>query len=362
MIRILHIVGSVERAGIETFLMNLYRCINREEFQFDFMIYNTPTAGSYRDEIEAMGGRIYQVTPKEKGLVANYNAVRDIVRDNDYKIVWRHCEDAARGTDLIAAKAGGATVRLLHAHSTNSTGLSRILHYPLRFIVNAYATGRLACGKRAGRWMFGHRPYELVYNGIDTESFKPAPDVRRQYRDDFSIGDSIVIGHVGRFENVKNHAFLIKVFAEYKSRYGNAKLLLVGDGVLKEQCMELARECQISEDVIFAGLREDIPELLSAMDVFVLPSIYEGFPVTLIEAQAAGLPCIVSDSVSPETDIYGGVSYIGLDRSYTEWAELVHSRTGVRYDDGFTRVANAGYDMNDIVAKLMNRLSSDKER
>ena len=357
MIRILHIVGSVERAGIETFLMNLYRCINREEFQFDFLIYNTPTPHSYQDEIRALGGRIYLAPPKEKGLIRNYKAIRDVIRDNDYKVVWRHCEDAVRGSDLIAAKAGGASVRILHAHSTSSVGATRIIHYPLRFLANAYATKRLACGVRAGRWMFAHRPYELVHNGIDTSKFKPDPDTRRRYREDLGIGDNVVIGHVGRFENVKNQAFLIKVFAEYKSRYGGSKLLFVGDGVQQKQCVELAEELQLSDDVIFAGLHTDIPEMLSAMDVFVMPSIFEGFPVTLIEAQAAGLPCVVSDSVSPETDIYGGVSYIGLDRSYADWADMIHSRIQDRYDDGVTRLADAGYDINDIAGQLMAELN-----
>ena len=348
--RILHIVGSVERAGIETFLMNLYRHIDKDKYQFDFAIYNEPSNESYREEIEKLGGKCFVLPSKKQGWLRNYKAVKRIVCDNKYNIVWRNCADCVGGIDLMAAKHGGAQVRILHSHSI--AGIPQSIQYIFRPIANHYATVRFSCGKRAGRWMFGRRNYELVYNGIDTKDFGFNNELRKKCRIELNIGGKFAIGHVGRFNKVKNQRYLIEIFKEYKDRYHNCALLLVGDGETKNKCEELAYRYGLSEDVIFTGRRNDVAELMQAMDVLVMPSLFEGFPVTMIEAQAAGLPCVVSDSISDETNIYGGVKFVSLSERLDSWCDVIHAQEGKRYIDGNEKMKHAGFDINDTIKQI----------
>nr|MCR4705954.1 glycosyltransferase [Lachnospiraceae bacterium] len=270
MIRALHIIGSLERAGIQSFVMNLYRTIDRNKIQFDFAIYNAPTENSYAEEAKKLGARIFLIPPKNEGFSRNYRAIRDLVRNERYEVVWRGCSNCFAGLDLVAAKAGGARKRILHSHNTHVKGANLLLHYLFRPLCNAYATQRLSCGIKAGQWMFGKRSFQVIPNGIDTGKFKYNEEVRKQYRADFSIQNRFVIGSVARFDEQKNQGFMLNVLDEYNRLYGNAVLLLVGDGPLKSECERKAKELGIESDVLFLGRRADVAELMQTMDVFIM--------------------------------------------------------------------------------------------
>ncbi len=366
MIRVLHIVGSLERGGIETFLMNVYRVIDRNEIQFDFLIYNQPTENGYLEEAKSLGAKVYAVKPKREGFFSNYRQIKHIVRDNGYRIVWRSTDNCFGGIDIIAAAAGGAKTRILHSHSSNVLGVNYVLHYMFRPLVNAFSTTRLSCGQKAGLWMFGKREYQVLPNGIDTREFVYNDSKRKKIRQDYNIiGNVTLIGTVARFEKEKNHKRLIDIFFAYNKTYPDSVLMLIGTGSLEEKCKEKARILGIEDRVLFMGSRNDVSDLMQAMDVFLLPSLYEGFPITLIEAQTAGLPCVVSDRVSGETNIYGGVEYVNLSKQASEWCRIIHRCSPVRYTEGHKKVYQAGYDIGTIastVSNIINCESKNKEQ
>ena len=354
--RILHIVGSVEKAGIETFLMNLYRRIDTDKYQFDFAIYNAPSDTSYRDEIVQRGGKIFLLPKKADGIIDNYRAIKSVVSQNHYNIVWRSTDSCVGGIDLLAACLGGAKVRILHSHSSSVFGKMRYAHKALRPVCNELATIRFACGDKAGRWMFGNKGFTIIPNCIDTDSFKYNYSIRDKLRNEYGLTDKVVIGHVGRFDKVKNHLFLIKLFAEYSKEYDDSALVLIGVGDTEDQCRQLVKEYGKEDKVLFLGVRSDISDLLQMIDVMVMPSFYEGFPVTMIEAQASGLPIIASTGVSKETDIYGLVKYISLESDLQQWIEEIHGMIGKRDKQGYKKVYDAGFDVNQVVKRIEEAL------
>ncbi len=356
MIRVLHIMGSLERAGIESFVMNLYRNIDRNKIQFDFAIYNEPTANGYADEVKKLGGKVFVVPTKEKSIIKCFSTIRGIVKDNAYSVVWRHTSSCIGGMDLYAAYFGGAKTRVLHSHSSRRFGLEKYLHYLLRPLCRIVSTKKLACGKVAGRWMFGTTKYEIIPNGVDTGKLEFNASIREKYRTEFDIKDEIIIGNVGRFEKVKNHTFMIDVFKEYSNKIGNAILMLVGDGSLEEECREKVKTLGIADKVLFLGNRSDVSNLLQMMDVFFMPSRYEGFPVSLLEAQATGLSCVVSSEVSRETNVTGNVSYMKLSEPHLLWCKALREAAQKRDKDGCKKVRDEGYDISDIASRIERML------
>ena len=356
MIRVLHILGSLERAGIETFVMNLYRNIDRNAIQFDFAIYNEPTISGYAEEVKSLGGRIFVIPKKEKNIVKCFSTIRNIVKDNSYCVVWRHTSSCIGGMDLYAAYFGGAKTRVLHSHSARRFGLERGLHYLLRPLCQIISTKKIACGRLAGRWMFGRTKYEIIPNGINTGKFSFDFNIREDYRAQFGINNEVVIGNVGRFEKVKNHSFMIDVFNEYSKSIGNAILMLVGDGSLEEDCRKKVKALGITNKVLFLGNRSDISNLLQMMDVYFMPSKYEGFPVSLLEAQTTGLPCVVSSAVSRETNITANVTYVSLSEPYTSWCNALREASKKRDANGCKKVCEAGYDISDVALQVEKML------
>ena len=352
MIRVLQIIGSLERGGAETFLVNLYRNIDRTKIQFDFAIYEEPSENSYYKEVVKLGGRVFFLPPKSKGILNNFRAIQKIVRENNYKTVWKHTESCFRAIDLLAARSAEATQAILHSHNSNTERIERSIHYILRPFVNLFVTRRFACGDMAGKWMFNRRSYEVIHNGIEVENFRCNKEMTNQYCQKFQMQGKVVIGHVGRFHSVKNHKLLIEIFKKYREKTPEAVLLLIGVGDLLPQIQELVREKDLENNVLFLGTRSDIPELLQMMDVFIMPSLFEGFPVTLIEAQAAGLPCVVSSTISREVDVTGNVSFVDLDASVEVWAERIAEKYGSKTEDNTEMLKAAGYDIKDVAKRI----------
>ena len=296
-IRVLHCVAGLDHGGYESLIMNLYRNIDREKVQFDFV---SSFPGVYEPEIEALGGRIHRIPfITQKGPFVYTAALDRVLRaEPRYPIVHSHM-DKFSGLVMKRAAKAGIPVRIAHSHNTkNEGGLAFQLvkdHYGR--MVLPWATDLFACSKAAADWMFGEKAAgaRILFNGVQPEDFAPSAAARAAVRAELGLTEStFVAGHVGRFTEQKNHAFLLEIFAALHARRPDSALLLAGDGPLRPKMAETARRLGLESAVRFLGPRQDVPALLSAMDCFIFPSHHEGLPVTLVEAQAAGPPAAPS--------------------------------------------------------------------
>lgn len=354
-IRILHVVTYMGRGGLETMLMNYYRHMDRTKVQFDFLTHRDFRA-DYDDEIESLGGVIHRL-PRLIPWSRSYNNALDrfFASHPEYKIVHVH-QDCLSGVILRAAQKRGIPVRIAHSHSS---GQDKNLKYLIKLFymrqIPRYATQLFACGKEAGDWMFRGAPYRVIHNAVDTAKYTHSPEKREQMRTQLGIRrDTLVVGHVGRFDPVKNHTFLLDCFLQLKKQQSDAVLLLVGDGGLRREIEEKAAACGLGDSVIFTGVRGDVPELMQAMDVFVFPSLYEGIPLTLIEAQAAGLPCLVSDGVPGECAKTDLVMHCSLKDDAQGWAEQILRMRHIARKNTGAQIARSGYDLKENAMWLQN--------
>lgn len=363
MIRVLHVVTDMNRGGLETLLVNYYRHINRAEIQFDFLVHRYNRA-AYDDEIESLGGKIYRLPRLNPfSIIYKRSLVAFFKTHPEYQIVHAHL-DCMSSVVLKAAKECGVKVRIAHSHSSSQ---DKNMKYPLklffRHFIPKYATHLLACGKLAGKWMFGNAGFTILNNSIDSAKYTASPEKRKEMRNSFGIkNNEFVLGHVGRFSPVKNHRFILDVFAAIQEQC-KAKLLLVGDGPLRTNIELEAKKLKLDDKVIFTGIRNDVPDLLQAMDVFVFPSIYEGFGIAVIEAQASGLLCFTSDGVPVECNVTGLVHQMDLRAGASAWAEAIISTMHDNIRRSYRKeICDAGYDINDNSERLTIFYKSLMER
>lgn len=352
MLRVLHVVTDMNRGGLETMIMNYYRNIDRKKIQFDFLVHRGYRA-SYDDEIESYGGKIYRLSrliPWSKNYIKMLDAF--FQEHPEYKIVHVH-QDCLSGVILKVAEKNGVPIRIAHSHnSSQNKNLKYLIKLWYKRWIPKYSTQLLACGKEAGDWMFEGQPYQVLNNAIDAKKYKYDLKIREKMRQQLQIsGDTKVIGHVGRFSEPKNHSFLIDIFQCIHEENKNTKLLLVGNGELYNQIQEKVKKYGLEEAVIFTGVRADVTDLMQAMDVFLFPSLYEGLPLTLIEAQAAGLPCIISDKVPIECAITNLVQQVSLNSDKKKWASVVLETTCER-KEMYLEICEAGFDIRKNVRKL----------
>ena len=335
-------------------LMNYYRAIDRSRIQFDFLTHRDFKA-DYDDEIEALGGRIYHL-PRLNPFSPHYKKLLGEFFDShpEYRIIHAH-QDCLSSVILKVAKEHGVPVRIAHSHNSSQ---DINLKYPIKLFfrrfIPKYATHLMACGEDAGRWMFGGAPFRILNNAIDASVYCYDAEKYKAVRKTLDIPDNVIlVGHVGRFSPPKNHNGLLDIFAEIRKRT-NAKLILVGEGSLRAQIEQKAESIGLKDDVIFTGLRSDVNELMQAMDVFVFPSLYEGVPVTLIEAQAAGLPCLISDGVPIECKITDCVQQLSLQAGVETWANAAIEAARKPRKNTYHEIAEAGYDVKTNAKKLMD--------
>ena len=355
--RILCILSSLDAGGAETFLMKIYRTLPPEQYQIDFVV-SVPN-GCYTEEVLQRGGRIYEIPQRTKNFVGAFRGVKSVVKENGYDTVLKLGENSLSVADLMAAKLGGARVLALRACNA-PTGLSlkaRLIHRLFRPLLNGTATVKLAPSDLAAAFMFGKKKQvNLLHNGVDLKQYHYDEAGRQRIREEFALGEKTVVGHVGRFQYQKNHAFLIDIFAQIKALRDDAVLVLVGTGDLEPMLREKIREKNLEASVIFTGLRFDVPQLLSAMDVFVFPSFFEGMPNTVIEAQAAGLPCIIADTITHEADITGLVEYLSLEQTAQDWAQKALAAAEKERVDTTGDFLEHGYDMEAVARKFLQLL------
>ncbi|BDG81639.1 putative glycosyltransferase EpsF [Bacillus subtilis] len=373
--RVLHVLSGMNRGGAETMVMNLYRKMDRSKVQFDFLTYrNDPCA--YDEEILSLGGRLFYVPSiGQSNPLTFVKNVRNTIKENGpFSAVHAHT-DFQTGFIALAARLAGVQVRVCHSHNTSwKTGFNwkdRLQLMVFRRLILAYATELCACGEDAGRFLFGRSNMErkrvhLLPNGIDLDLFSPAGQAADEKKARGIASDRLIIGHVARFHEVKNHAFLLKLAVHLKKRGVRFQMVLAGDGPLREQMEEEARRLNLLSDVLFLGTEEHIHELMRTFDVFVMPSLYEGLPVVLVEAQASGLPCIISDTITEKVDTgLGLVKRVSLSKPMDIWAEtIVRAAAAGRPKRELVKdtLAKLGYDARRNVGALMNlyQISTEK--
>ncbi len=359
--RVLIIAGKMHYGGIEMMIMNYYRNVDRSKIQFDFLL-NYQETGVFDDEIKHLGGKIY-ILPRLffRNTFKYIKALNRFFKTHkEYEVVHGHLTSVGVIYSMIAKRHGVKKV-IIHAHSTsvNCTlkGFAeRILMLPLRFCADYY----FACSNKAGKYAFGKNilqrsNYMFIRNGIQSEKFVFNQEIRAKIRTQLQLEGKFVIGHIGRFEYEKNHGFIADLFGEIYKRYSDARLVFIGAGSRKDEIREKVRTMGLEAAVIFLEPRPDVNEIMQGMDVFLLPSHYEGLPVVGIEAQAAGLKCFFSDAVTRETDVTGLCSFIPLSRPANYWADMI-----LKYKDSYVRsnmrqsIIDAGYDIREQAMWLQN--------
>ncbi len=349
MLRILHIVTHMNRGGLETMLMNYYRHIDRTQVQFDFLTHREYD-GDYGEEIKKLGGIIYHL-PTLNPFSSSYKKTLGYFFEHhpEYQIIHVH-QDCLSSVILKEAEKCGIPVRIAHSHcSSQDKDLKYLIKIFYRHFISKYATELFACGKDAGNWMFCGAPFIVLNNAINSANYVYNFEKRRTVRKQLELNnDELVIGHVGRFSLQKNHTYLIDVFHQIKVQFPNSKLLLVGDdrGELADNIKRKVADLGLSDSVIFTGLRSDVADLMQAMDVFVFPSKYEGLPVTMIEAQSAGLPCVISEKVPIECKVTDLVIQINLSVPAEYWAEtIIKTAMSTVRQDTSEFIKEAGFDI-----------------
>lgn len=362
MIRVLHSVSNMDRAGIETMLMNYYRHMDHSKVQFDFLC-NKKKPGAYDEEIKKLGGKIYQTPGLNPFKFFKYQRyMKELFSKHpEYKII--HVHNGALGIyALYAAKKSKIPYRIFHAHGASIT---LDLKWPLKMVCKSqllnYCNQNWTCGVEAAKYYFGRKNakqgnYSLVKNAIDVEKFTYSEAIRNKIREEYNLQGKIIIGHVGRFMTQKNHKFLIEVFARIIRLEEKAILVLLGDGELMDDIKEKVTELEITEKVLFIGNVGNVNEWYSVFDVFVLPSIWEGLPVVGIEAQAADLPCVFSSNVTNEIELSEKVNFLELEASVDAWARCIieKSRDTARRDNT-DLITKKNYNIHIEAEKLENR-------
>lgn len=354
-IRVLQIMGVVCAGGIESVIMNYYRNIDREKVQFDFVIDGYEKS-LLDDEINLLGGKVYKVEPYKKNIFKYVYQIYKIVKNNNYKIVHSNMNTLSVFS-LFAAWLGGAKIRVIHNHSTaiKNEKIRSLIKYLLRPFAPAFANRYVACSKFAGEWMFGKKAIEqgnirIINNAIDLDKFSYNEKTRKKMRSEFNIKeDTLVIGHVGRFVHQKNHDFLIELFKEVNRINKNCILVCVGDGPLKQNIEEKVKKYKIDKNVKFLGIRKNVNELYNMMDLFLLPSWYEGLPVVSIEVQANGLKAIISDKVSLECKVMDNIEFLSLTKRDLWIKNIINTKISTvdRGNNALEKLSKSGFNIKE---------------
>ena len=355
MLRVLQAVNIMDRAGLENMLMNYYRHIDREKIQFDFLTHRD-CEGAYDSEIRELGGNIFHAPRLYPQNLIKYNQfMRAFYKEHsEYRIVHSHI-DAMSYFVLSTAKQNNVPVRIAHSHSSK---LEIDYKLPIKYFglkkIPFVATESCACGKSAGNFMFPKGKFNIIKNAIDLTKFHYDYEIRNDVRKELGIDGQFVIGHVGRYCKIKNQMFLLDIFDELKKFKPESILILVGKGPDEQLIRNQIARRGLKNSVMMLIDRSDVDRLYQAFDVFLLPSLFEGVPVVGIEAQANGLPCIVSDSISDEILITNNIQTLSIKSSAIEWANMILKCNLQRNDRAIQELSIAGYDIETETRKLQN--------
>lgn len=366
-IKILQYTGAMNRAGAETLLMNMYRNIDRDKFEFHF-ISHTEEKCDYDDEIKSLGGKvIYLERPRIKNIKKFSNDLKNIINKyGPYNAIHSHMQ-LLNGIVVKEAKKNGIKVRVSHAHLngdyTKSSILRKIYVDYSRYLINKNSTYRIACSNESGEYLYNGNEFSLVNNAIDINQFNF--NTKENYiHDELNLSKDIkLITHIGRFVEAKNHDFIIEVFDKVLKKDNTYRLLLVGQGELMESIKNKVAEYNLQRYVYFLGLRSDINKILASTDVFFMPSILEGLPVVLVEAQAAGVPCVISNNIPKEVDLgLDIVKVLDLDEDENKWIDAIISSSDkdkIEFNIRKEKIIANGYDLFNNI-KFMSKIYENK--
>ncbi|MBE5878048.1 MAG: glycosyltransferase family 1 protein [Lachnospiraceae bacterium] len=348
-IRVLHIVGAMYPGGMENFIMNLYQYIDRTKVQFDFVVH-ARKENDYAEQIETMGGRVYELPRLTRNPVRSLIGLYRLVKAQRYPIVIRHTANALVVPQLVAARLAGAKT-ICHSH--NETDPQRTLHKIGRLFMKSAATKCLACSENAGKWMFGKQHYDVIHNAIDISKFAYQTQKAEKIIDEFDLKGKHVYGHIANFIKSKNHIYLMAIYKEILGRDPEAVCFCLGEGELRPQIEQEIKRLGIEDRVILTGIRHDVECFMSCFDVLVFPSIFEGLPLTLIEAQAAGLPCLISNTITEGVIVTDGlVEMASIEEAPSYWAERAMALVQKNQDNSREcqreKIASYGYDVKQL--------------
>lgn len=361
MIRILHVLGGLNRGGTETMLMNIYRNIDREKFQFDFIIHSAEIQ-DYEEEILNNGGRIYRFPRYNIKNHVSYSKMWEkfFLEHPSYEIIHGHQRGAAFIYLKIAKRFGLKTIMHSHSISSRGKGVERIVKDFLRYPMRKYVDYPFACSIAAGKWLFGNnipenKKFKVIKNGISIEKYIFDLKKRNAIRKKLELDGKIVVGHVGSFTEAKNHKFLIEIFKKFQNFHKNAMLLLLGEGPLKKDILLQIYKLGLSKDVMLIGNVDNVHDYLQAMDIFVFPSKHEGFGMAVIEAQASGLKCIISNMLPVEINVCDDlIRYLSLDTPQNEWVKLINDEINYKRKNKSTEISKEGYSSESVTKTLEN--------
>lgn len=361
MLNVLHIAPGIDGGGVGGVIYNYLSHMDLKDMHVEVVVRDYGHRQFLHDRFDELGISVHYIVQRKKNLKKHFEEISKIIRDGKFDIV--HCHD--QNWSIIYLKIAekmGVPVRIAHSHLTVQTSdrikiaISNLFTTSLK----KTATGYFACGKAAGIYMWGSEianssKLYVMRNAVDAQRFQFSDSIRDEYRKKFGFGDKTVIGHIGRFNEQKNHLFLINIFKVYLKIDSTALLILIGIGELEEQIRELVIKNEMQNNVIFLGQREDVRELYNAFDVFILPSLYEGLPVVGVEAQANGLPCIFSDTISNEVVILPDTEVLKLSDSAQMWAHVIRNLANRKQNDrrdAIDLINAAGYNIEVEAEKL----------
>ena len=355
--KVLHVLGGMGRGGAPSFIINNLLRLNPHEIQFDFLVRKDNCA--FNDEIESRGGRIFVVSPFPKNIWKNYKETKKFFQKygKEYDAIHIHANALYYILPFILAKKAGIKKIILHSHNTQSNvSFLQPIHYLNKFFVSYFANIFLACGKQAGKWMYNDKHFEVINNAVDTQKFSYNETYRKEIRMEFNIPENcVLIGNVGRFQEVKNHSFLIDIFSEFHKKHPESFLLLPGEGTLLNAMKDKAKNLGLSNRIIFPGVRSDIEKIYSALDIFVMPSLYEGLPFVGIEAQCSGLRCILSDHVTEEAFLTDLCTSVSLDENAYQWSCVIENQLekSIKRESYSKIIRDNDYDINYTAKRLL---------
>jgi glycosyltransferase involved in cell wall biosynthesis len=350
MIKVLHIVSSLDSGGVENMLYNYYLNIGNSKIHFDFIVHGD-NQGIIEKKVKDMGSSVFHVTPKKTSLKKNISQIYEVIKTGSYDVVHCH-QNFSNFASLYLAWRHKVPVRISHAHGCKEVvGIIEQLKNTFQRLLNKlFANYFFSCGFEAGKWLHGKKwtlskRNILMNNAIDLDKFTYNTEVREKYRKKFNVEDKIVLLHVGRFSDEKNHLFMVDIMEQLNQESSNYILLLVGNGQNEDLVRKYVDDKGLSNNILFLGTRNDIAELMSASDLFLLPSKNEGFPVTLVEAQATGIKVLVSDVVTKETKLSDNIRFLPIS-SCSEWVEGIMSTNYSNRISKLKEIEDAGFSIN----------------
>lgn len=344
--------GLLLKGGTENFIMNILRSLDRKDYQVDVVVHGFGK-GYYDDEIKSLGMQLIHVPIKGQNPIKNKQALTEIIKNGNYDVIHAHLNDQ-NGPVLKMAKKYNIPVRISHSHSSqsySSNPIKKILGQHARRLITPNSTSLFACSNSAGEYLYGKEDFELIPNAIDTDHFLYDEDNRNKIRKQYDLEDKLVYGHIGWFNEIKNHTELIKIFNELQKKQDNARLLLIGEGDLLESIKDQVDQLNLQDKVVFAGLQEDVAPFLSAMDAFIMPSLFEGLPYVLVEAQTSGLPIYCSDTIDKDIKLTDLVTFLPLnDRQ--KWVDTILNQPLPQRQSRQKEMIEQGYDLKSSLNKI----------